>query len=87
MRANGQLAAVVGGGVLSDIDHSDGKRFIGAIAGRHRHGRVGVHRRTAYHDPEESPRSGTTPSVGASSRKRLLHFVSAFQVTRRPPGR
>ena len=42
--ASGLFAAVVGSGVLSDIDHSDGKCLIGAGGGQHPHGRVCVHR-------------------------------------------
>ena len=54
--ASGQLAAVVGGGILSDIDHGDSKRLVRAGGGQHPHGRVGVHRRqgiTARRDPAE----------------------------------
>ena len=40
--AGGQLAALVGGGVLSDIDHGDGKRLVGAGGSQHPHGRRGV---------------------------------------------
>ena len=43
--ASAQLATVVGGGVLSNIDHGDGKRLLRASGGQHPHGRVGVHRR------------------------------------------
>ena len=72
--AGGQLARVVGGGVLSNIDHGDGKRLVDTGGSQHPHGRVVSIRDTVSRSEESLADPGTTCRLARQPAVWVLHL-------------
>ena len=84
--ANGQLTAVVGNSVSSDVNHGDGKCLIGAGGGQRPHGRVGVHRAQSITARREIFRGGRRGGTASQRPRARESPVRNDPVRTRPDG-